>query len=137
MEKSEKHKSSKSGLSLLLFLYEKEDTSSKKSKVCIKFERATRQPPFSEYSEGDTVTSEEEKNPGLNQIINTMVMIQYLREQDEKRRKQEETQRVEEQERRKQEQEQQEERWTKLFELSKHGAGSIVDYRSYDIKIIN
>ena len=81
----------------------------------------------SEYSERDTVMSEEDKNPGLSQISDTMLMIQYLREQDEKRRKQEETQRVEEQELRKQEQEQQEERWTKLFELSKHGAGSIVD----------
>ena len=40
----------------------------------------------SEYSERDIVMSEEDKNPGLNQVSDTMLMIQYLREQDEKRR---------------------------------------------------
>ena len=40
----------------------------------------------SEYSERDIVMSEEDKNPGLNLVSDTMLMIQYLREQDEKRR---------------------------------------------------
>ena len=62
-----------------------------------------------------------------NQVSDTMLMIQYLREQDEKRRQEEGNRRVDEQERRIKEQEQQDERWMKLFELSKQGSGSIVD----------